>query len=305
MRCAACGTDNPHGLRFCGSCGAPVAPGAPGVSPGAVGPAQAPAAGSGAGASAPAQPSLGEQVVAFLRWVQQEKTGAAAAGLVFVVGAILSMVGWTPLGWPPGFIRALVPQTNCVGVPIQSVQMYLCSAKVGLLVLTGPLVVIVVMFLLRKQITTLVGRAVPRLPQEARFLVAPVLATAMFVMGWSGAHQQTAFQSGILPQNVFPAVIGLFTFAVVRFGPKVQGALVAYFDVRDRFPVWMRLAAAAAVPMLISFLITFQDRVSQEAFKEQFVVLIGLASGYLAMAPRTGDFLSGVRQTVSGLRRPT
>lgn len=300
MRCAACGTDSLPGLRFCGSCGQPLATpaGSPSASSGSA------AAPAGGGQAAAPQPSFGEQVVSFLRSVQQEKTGAAAAGLVFVVAAIVSIVGWTPLGWPPGFIRALVPQTNCVGVPIQSAQMYLCSVKVAMLVLAGPLVVMVVMFLLRKQITAQVGRLAPRLPQEARFLVAPVLATAFFVMGWSGAHQQTAFQSGILPQNVFPAVIGLFTFAVVRFGPKVQGALVAYFDVRDRFPVWMRLGVAILVPMLISVIITNQDRVSQEAFKEQFVVLVGLATGYLAMAPRSGDLLTGMRQAMTQLRRP-
>jgi len=144
-----------------------------------------------------------------------------------------------------------------------------------------------------------IGRVTPKLPQGARFLVAPLLATAIFVIAWSGAHKDTGSSVGLLPQNIFPAVIGLFTYGVARYGQGVQCGLVNFFELRDKFPRFLRLLVVIAVPITISLAITVQQRVTMEALKEQFVVMVALATGYLMISPRNGDLLSGARQMMT------
>jgi hypothetical protein len=122
----------------------------------------------------------------------------------------------------------------------------------------------------------------------------------IFELAWTGTHRDTATASGLLPQTVFPAVVGLFTFVIARFGADIQRSLTGFFDFRDRYPGWLRLAVAIIFPIVLSLLISFQERVSQEMAKEQFIVIVSLTVGYLAMAPRTGDFLSAVRQFAPG-----
>jgi phosphate starvation-inducible membrane PsiE len=78
--------------------------------------------------------------------------------------------------------------------------------------------------------------------------------------------------------------------------------LTGFFDFRDAFPVPIRLLAVIAVPALLAFLITNQESVSDTALKEQFVVLVALAMGFLMMAPRSGDALTGMGQTLTQAR---
>ena len=230
-----------------------------------------------------------------LRSASQERTGIAAALLVFAVCAVISCIVWYPLSLPVRGINAILPDVGCSGSTPGTFQMYLCSAGVGLLTLAGPVLLIVLIFLLRKPLTKAAGRLTLKLPEGVRFLVAPVLATTIFVLAWAGFHHTVTFQVGLLPQIIFPVVIGLFTFAVARYGPSVQRALGPFFDFRDRFPRWLRLVAAIAVPIVISMAITYQERVTQADLKEQFVVLVALVTVYLATAPRGGGLPSAVR----------
>lgn len=270
MRCASCGRDNPTGNRFCSFCGSALVPAAAPLS------SESPGAG----------------VMAFLRSVH-DGNGAKAAAVVFIVCAAISLIGWYPLSLPVRLIRTLLPDVSCTGTTPGTFGMYLCSAGVGLMVIAAPVLLMVVIFLLRKPLTERVERLTQKLPKETRFLVAPALATIIFVIAWSGVHKDTASQWGMLPQIIFPAVIGLFTFAVARFGPSVQGTLGSFFDSRDRLPRWIRLLAVIAVPMLLALLITYQERVTQEALKEQFIVLVALVMVYLMMSPRVGALASG------------
>ena len=290
MRCAACSVENQSGSHFCASCGGALVQN--------VGGSQEASAGVASPDRASGQPSTYQRAIALLRKAQAERTGLGAAGAVFVVCAALSLVGWIPLGLIPGLIGGVIPEGDCTGLSPGTPFMYVCSVKVALLTVAAPLLVMCVLFVFRKQVTAWVARLVPKLPEEARFLIAPVLATLFFVISWSGAHQATALQTGVLPQTVFPSVIGVFTYGIARFGPALQRVLSSFFDVRDRYSVRIRFAAAVLVPFLISFIITLEDRVSQTAVKEQFIVLISLATGYLAMAPRTGDLLTAVKQMI-------
>jgi len=216
---------------------------------------------------------------------------------------------WTPLGLPSEMLRSVIAQpTNiCRGgfevfAQAGTPKMYFCSAGVGLLTMAGPLLLIVAAFYFRKTLSALVRRYARLLPTEAQFLVAPLLATLLFAMSWSGSHFSTGNGMGIMPQTLFPAVIGLFTFAVGRWGPDAQRRLAPFFDLRDRYPMRLRIAAAIVVPIALSLIITAETRVSNTAFKEQLVVLVGLVSGFLALSPRSGNVLAGVAQQVVSLR---
>jgi hypothetical protein len=290
IACPKCGGANAPGGAFCVHCGGSMAGAA--VPTGPVPPPAAPRT----------QESAGDTVAGLLRSIHNERTGAAAAAVVFVVAAIVSAVGWVPLSLIPRLISSLVSPGTCTSLVPGSTAMYFCSAKVALLTLAGPIIVMAVILLLGKQLTAWLKQLTPKLPPETHFLIAPVLATVLFTIPWAGVHYATSFQTGILPQTIFPAVIGLFTYAVGRFGPSLQGALSGFFDFRDQFPMAARIAVAVLVPLVISFLITYQERVSDTALKEQFVVLISLATGYLALAPRSGDFASSVGNMLPGQR---
>jgi hypothetical protein len=73
---------------------------------------------------------------------------------------------------------------------------------------------------------------------------------------------------------------------VGRFGPEFQSRFAGAFHFRDKFPQWMRLGALIVAPLLVSLVITAQYRVSQNALKEQVVVILSMCAGYVMLAPR-------------------
>lgn len=242
-----------------------------------------------------------------VRRLNDDPRGLGKAALVFAAGAILSVLLWYPLGLPSEIVRNLVAQPTLIcsfgrgpgdvfaaaagaGTP----RMYACSWGVAILTMAGPLALIALAFVYRRALQRLVGVLAGRLPQELRFAVGPVIATLVFAMAWSGSHYQTSWTIGFLPQTVFPAVVGVFTYAVGRWGAALQRRLAPFFDVRDRLPRAGRIVLAIIFPMAFAFLLTAETRVSLTAQKEQVIVLVGLATGFLMLAPRRGDVLAGV-----------
>lgn len=240
-------------------------------------------------------------ILPLLRSAYQDRSGWKGALAVFIVSAIVSLICWVPLSLPSRLIRALLPTITCTNMRPGSMEMYLCSAGVAVVTMIGPVLLMVLIFFFRKQLTKWIGRVTPKLPVETRFLTAPVLTTIIFTVGWSGAHQTTALSWGLLPHIVFPAVLGLFTYAITRYGTGVQTSLIAYFNGLDKFPRWLRYVIVIAIPMLIAIVITAQERVTFEALKEQFIVIVALITGYLVMSPRSGslakDTAQGTNQT--------
>lgn len=254
----------------------------------------------------------GEGLRDVVRRLNDDPRGIGKAVLVFIVGAILSVVLWYPLGLPSELVRNVVAQPTLIcsfgrgptdifaaaagaGTP----RMYLCSWGVAILTMAGPLALIALAFVFRRALTRLVGASAARLPQETRFAVGPAVATLVFTMAWSGSHYQTSWLIGFLPQTIFPAVVGVFTYAVGRWGATLQSRLAPFFDLRDRFPMKVRIAAAIVAPIVFAFLLTAETRVSLTAQKEQVIVLFGLATGFLMLAPRRGDVLAGVSQQLA------
>ena len=270
MWCSKCGTENAAEARQCKNCGAPL-----------------------------------ENNDGFLASLNREGRGGAAALTVFVFCVIVSLVLWYPLSIPTRIIRAIIPvNINCTGSIPGSFQMYMCSAGVGLFTIAIPLLSMLVVFIFRKQLMRLAKKLTPKLPEASRFLIMPAFATIIFVISWSGAHKDTGFSWGLLPQMAFPAVIGIFTFAVAKWGKKIQLSLKSFFDSRDKIPRFLRFLLAAAIPLVISLVITFQDRVSFEALKEQFVTIVSLVVGFLVMAPRSGNIMAGAGKALAEQKKP-
>jgi hypothetical protein len=293
--CARCGAPLRPGLAFCTQCGAPAAAAAA-ATPAAVAPPAPPAQPTRAAQPLPAAQSPPAAGGGVLGVINQDPTGLIAAAVIFAVCAAVSWVGWTPLSWPPRVINSVVPQGNCMSFTPGTVGMYLCSAGVAALLAVGPLLTILLIFLLRSVLVKAVKGVTASLPSQSHFLIVPVVATILFTIPWAGIHYNLSGQWGLLPQAVFPAVVGVFTFATARFNRPLQSALGPLFKFRDLCPVWLRFAAAAMIPLLLSLVITFQDRVSQEALKEQFIVLVSLLTGYLVLARRDSGKLPGVKQ---------
>lgn len=264
--CSRCGKRNQAGNLFCAHCGASLS-----------GAAQARTA-SPAGRAARTGPSAGDGGSSLSPGVQ--------IAAVFGACALISLVFGRVLGLPAQLIRDILPTGTCTNEIPGTFGMYLCSMKVGMVTVAGPILIMVVIFLLRKPLFAAVPKANEKIPARWQFLLPPVVAAAAFTMSWAGYHVQTWNKTGIMPHSVFPAAIGLFTYAVARFGPEIARTFGSYFHVRDGIPRFLRYVLVIAVPLTVALIITFEDRVSNEALKEQFVVLVGLVVAYLLVSPR-------------------
>lgn len=319
MYCPSCGTRNPDGARFCSNCAHPLAADPSSTeAPRAAQPAPTPQApprpeASAALASSPTGPRPNpfkgapaawyDKTIDWLGKASREKTGLAALGVAFVVCIVLGRALWTPLSLPPRFVNSLVSTvglSSCSSHPVGSIAQDACSAGVALITVAGPIVVMAIMFVFRIPITKGLRWVIGKLPPEAGFLAAPVVATLLFTMGWAGVHHTTAHWSGILRHDLFPSLVGVLTYATVRYGPAIQRALKLYFVGRDKLSFKVRLGLTIVIPLVISVLITRQPRVSSPALKEQVIVLLAIGVAFLLLSPRTGDLAAGLRKRILG-----
>lgn len=238
--------------------------------------------------------TTGDVVLRYLDRAAEDGTGVRATIAVAIAAALISIVGWVPLGFPVRALTGIVPVGDCFGVP-QGPLAYACSAKVALLTLAAPVALLAAAFFLRRRIAEIIKRSVERMPQAARFLVGPSVATALFVLTWANAHMD-ALQWGLVPQILFPTVIGLFGWITIRWNVAIQERLSGFFERRDTLTRRRRFAIAAAVPVVLGLVIGLDP--AGFPWKEQLVVLVGLASAYLALVPRHGDLLEAVEEAV-------
>lgn len=212
--------------------------------------------------------------------------GMLAGLAVFFASGGLSAMGWEFLGWVPQATSALAPQDACAGSDFAALGMFLCSALTAFLSLLGSSVTLLVLFLLRRPLVSLTRRLSQPLPALFRPPVLSILAALLFATVWAGAHYTTGDGVGILPQNQFPAVIGLFTYFTAIGHGRLQRWLDELFAWRDRRSRFYRHGAAIGIPMLLAVLMT---EVFPLAVNEQMVVIAGLLLGYLAFTPRASS----------------
>jgi hypothetical protein len=239
--CPACGSPAEPGMAFCSNCGASLTEAAP-----------AAASNATQSAAASGEPRQQQTIGEFLGQIGGEKSGIAGLVAVIVVCALLSLVLWTPFAEPAKLIRDVLPDDTCVGKQVKSTEMYLCSAKIGMYQVAGPVILMIIVFIFRMPIKAWVDKVSPNLPPEGRFLFAPVIATAAFTLSWAGFHADTASLTGILPQRIFPVVVGVFTYSVSRWGSDLQRMFAGFFDFRDGFAKPVRIAVLILVPIVLS-----------------------------------------------------
>jgi len=244
--------------------------------------------------------------------ISSERRGAAAMGatvmaanrgalvslgVVFGVSLILSWLGWDVLKVVPEMINSLIPTGSCTGFSPGSVGMYFCSGFVALRVVFGSLVLAVVLLFFRKPIAAVISRVNVFVPVSYRSVMPAILASVFFAIIWSGSHTSTGHLWGVLPHRAFPAVVGVMVHLTVFYGPGFMEHFSGFFDMRDRLSKLTRWVLVFLTPMGVSLIITYQERVSNEAFKQQFVVIVGMLAAFIIMTPRSGN-ISDLRNEV-------
>ena len=221
-----------------------------------------------------------------LRSVIAEPTGLAVGAVTAALCAVLSFVLWDSLAWPSAAIREAIPTAACAGKT--GVEATVCALRVAATPLAGPLALLVLAFVMRGALGAAVNAAKRRFPGSGA-LLAGVVATIAFGLSWAGSHTARPTEFGLLPQIVFPAVVGVATYAIGRWGPPLHRVLRMYFVGRDYIPRAFRMLLVIAVPIAASFWLAQGASAARGAANEQLVVLIGIAAGFLLIAPRPGS----------------
>lgn len=220
---------------------------------------------------------------------------AAATGAVaLVIGLPVSFAatyavsdwGWDVFRLLPVQINELLPVGGCTSYTPGTLGMYLCSAFVGLRVMFGSLVLAVLLILFRKPIAAIIGGIGKLLPQALRGILPAILAGVFFAVVWAGSHYDTGHLVGIMSQRTFPALVGALSFVAIQFGPGLMARAPGLFAARDRISGFVRWLMVLAAPLLVSLVITYEERVSNEAQKQQIVVIVGMLVAFVLLTPR-------------------
>jgi len=228
------------------------------------------------------------------RYVGPKTWGAPV--VVLLVGLAVTSLLWTPLSWPARTLNTMVTTvfeavtpwtvTNCIEHTVGTWQMGVCSAVVGLFAVMGPLLIVLIMFVFRRQVTGAMKGGLAKVPPAIAYVVAPLIAVIIFTIGWAGVHFETEFLVGFVSNRHFPGFIGLFTYVTVQWGGWIHARITGALALRDRIPMWGRFVLTFAVPLALGIMLTRQDRVTDVAMKEQFVVVVAVAAGWFLLAPR-------------------
>ena len=235
-------------------------------------------------------------VTNFFDHMAKPGNGLVAGAVALIVGIVPSYLLWPILAIPGKILKDAIPRGNCRSETPGTTAMYFCSVKAGTLTALGPFLTLVVALSFRQPLAAQLRKLTSRLPTNSTALVTPVVATAMFTMVHAAVHDKTADQTGLVPQRMFPALIGLFTFAAGRAAPAVARRYGGAIDRRNRAPIAVRVVVALAVPLASSYFLTNQNSVTDTALKEQLVALLTLGTSYAALVPRDGDFLGATQR---------
>jgi hypothetical protein len=251
--------------------------------------------------------ATGRPVAGFSYWVG---SGPAiwSALVAALLCAVVAVCGWIPFGWLGISIRSLIAPSNCAAFQAGTSALFVCSAKVAMLTLIGPIGFAVLLsalfFLFRNWTVQGLAACARKIPNRFRYIVAPLIATFFFTIIWAGSHYGMAFRFGLMPQILFPAVTGLFSWAVMRYDPKFRQTRVfsSFLAWRDKVPLLLRIAVMLLASVLFSLSITLQNRVSYAALKEQIVVVITLVIGYILLS-KISKVVQNPRLTNEALNR--
>ncbi|TAJ17741.1 MAG: hypothetical protein EPO65_10565 [Dehalococcoidia bacterium] len=226
----------------------------------------------------------GTGVLQQARGIMAGRTGLAGAAITTVTCVLLSLALWKPLEWPSDAIREVIPVASCRPGTARLVGT-LCTMRTAATPLAAPLLLMIVAFVFRKGLATAVMSLKRRAP-EFGILLAAAMATVVFVLSWAGSHAGRPMEFGLLPQIVFPGIVGFSTYATGRWGPLLHRGLRIYFDARDHISMKVRMLVMLVIPIALSMWLAGGASKSRLAYNEQLVVLVGIIISFLIVAPR-------------------
>jgi hypothetical protein len=196
---------------------------------------------------------------------------------VLICGAV-SLAGWLPLRLAPAAVAHAISYAASVGTKTSTLAALVAEWK-GI---AAPLLFTIVMFACKRRISSYIGPLVAKvLPTDWMFIVAPAMATAIFTMSWSYTHLKKWDEWGFLPQILFPAAIGIFSFVSARHGAAVRYCLRHFLIVRDIVPRFLRLIASILLPSAISLLVV--QHIHDLPLAGQLSLVLSTLISYLVM----------------------
>lgn len=232
----------------------------------------------------------------FLDLIARPGQEVLAFAAVIVVTVLTSLLLAPILAIPGNLLKDLIEPGNCSSLQAGTGEMYRCSVKVGFLTALGPLLVLVVGIFVRRPIMEQVRKLTAKLPRNSSTIVMPLISTAVFSMVYASIHSDTMDGNGLVPNRLFPALLGVLTFLAGRLQTKLAARFQGPIIIRDKVPALLRVVIALALPMVISYFVTKQDRVTQVSTKEQFIALLTVFTSYAAFLPRDGDFFGAAQR---------
>lgn len=220
----------------------------------------------------------------------RDPTGLLAAVIVFVLALIVTRVFWTPLSLPASIVNSLVsvatPSSCSFLGPSNIASDSVCGSILAVLTILGAAAAMAGLLLvrlpLRRSLSALFGGG----PESLAFLGAPLLATVLFTVGWAGVQYHFPERPGIVADGTFPAVVGLLTYALARYGPIAQTGAEGIFEWRDGLPLRQRLAAVPLTPVVFSLVAT---PLLHTPVRDQSTVILAMVVGYVLLTPRAAN----------------
>ena len=229
-----------------------------------------------------------------LTFAATEPTGIVGGALVLAGGGVLTRLLWTPLSWPASAINLLVatvtPTSCAMFGPRNFVSDNVCGTLLAVLTVTGALAAMAGLVLLRVPLRRLAMAVFGATLGPGRFLAAPLSAVVLFTVGWAGVQYHFPERPGIVPDGDFPALVGVMTYALARYGAAVRDRAGAVFESAASISIAARLGIVLSVPLVVS-IVTIP--IWHTPVRDQASVLASMVAAYVLFArrpiPRTGD----------------
>lgn len=238
-------------------------------------------------------------MLAFFRRASEEKTGWMAGLVVLVAAALVNVVFWWPLQYPPQWLGSLIgifAPTSCAQYPFGTWRYDVCGWGLAAFALSGTFLVAGLVFAFRKAIRHSLHALLKRLPAEMGFLWPPLVATLLFTMGWASIPFHGFTRKGIVWDGFFPTLVGVFTWALLRYRRPMFRVVPGLMARRDRLPEWVKYVLAFALVGLAAWSITkwltppgFLPAKWYEMYpptRDQLLALVSLLVTFILWAPR-------------------
>lgn len=200
-----------------------------------------------------------DPVRAFLRRAHEERFGWMEGLVTLVAVAAVNAAAWWPLQYPPRWIGELVgifAPTSCAQYGGVAWKYAVCGWGLAAFALSGTFIVAGLVFAFRRTLRRALFRVAKLLPPESRFLWAPVVATLVFTMVWASIPFHGFTRPGLVWDGFFPTVVGILTWALLRYRRTVFRRMPRLMAMRDRLPEVAKYALAFGLVIAASWAIT-------------------------------------------------